>query len=130
VIISAFAFGGTPRKAVSKAFEEARIFVSPPLLNEYRHVPIELLAKNKIDKEQFKALISGIAAFVSKAVVVSPKKKLLICRDPQDNLVLECCIEAGADLLITGDKDLLDIKTLPFKLKILTSRMYLKKPIN
>jgi putative PIN family toxin of toxin-antitoxin system len=86
------------------------------------------LGKDKINKEQFKTLISGIAAFVSNAVVVSPRKKLFLCRDPKDNLVLECCLEVEADILITGDKDLLEIKNLPFKLKILTPRMYLKKP--
>ena len=95
---------------------------------EYRNVPFELLEKDKIDKEQFKALIVGIASFVSKAIVVSPRKKLFICRDPEDNFVLECCLEAEADILISGDKDLLEIKNLPFKLKILTPRMYLKKP--
>jgi len=111
---------------VTKAFEEARIFVSPPLLNEYRYVPIELLSKNKIDKEQFKALISGIASFVSKAEVVSPQNKLSICRDPKDNLILECCLEAAADFLVTGDKDLLEIENPPSGLKILTPGMYLK----
>jgi len=109
------------------AFEEALLFVSPPLLNEYRYVPVELFKKNKINNEQFKALIAGIAAFVSKAVVISPKKKLCVCRDPKDNLVLECCLEGDADILITGDKDLLEIENLPFKLKIFTPGMYLKK---
>ena len=85
------------------------------------------MAKKKIDNEQFKALIAGIAAFVSKALVVSPKKRLSICRDPEDNFVLECCLEAGADILITGDKDLLETNNLPFRLKIMTPRMYLKK---
>ena len=91
-------------------------------------MPLDLLKKKKIDKEQFKALIAGMAAFVSNALVVSQKNSLLICRDPEDNFVLECCLEAGADIFITGDKDLLEIKNLPFRLKILTPRMYLKNP--
>ena len=73
-------------------------------------------------------MIAGIAALVSKSAVVSPGKKLAMCRDPEDNFILECCLEAKADILITGDKDLLEIKNLPFKLKVLTPRMYLKKP--
>jgi putative PIN family toxin of toxin-antitoxin system len=89
-------------------------------------VPLELLRNDKINNEQFKALISGIAAFVSKAIVISPHKKLYICRDPEDNIILECCLEAKADILITGDKDLLEINDLPFKTKILTLRRYLK----
>ncbi|NIQ06223.1 MAG: toxin-antitoxin system toxin component, PIN family protein, partial [Candidatus Korarchaeota archaeon] len=29
--------------------------------------------------------------------------------DPKDDMLLECCAAAEADLLITGDKDLLDL---------------------
>ncbi|MDP3048233.1 MAG: hypothetical protein Q8N12_02240 [Thermodesulfovibrionales bacterium] len=39
-------------------------------------------------------------------------------------MLLECCLEAGANILITGDKDLLDIEDLPFNLKILTPHNY------
>ena len=92
-------------------------------------MPLELFRKNKINNEQFKSLISGTAAFVSKAAVINPKKKLIICRDPNDNLVLECCLEAGADILITGDKDLLEVKNLPFEPRIYTPSTYLKKLI-
>jgi len=46
-------------------------------------------------------------------------------------MVLECCLAAGADFLVTGDKDLLEIdpvrveSMLP-KLRILTPRAYLE----
>ena len=46
--------------------------------------------------------------------------KLSICRDPADNMLLECCFESKADILISSDRDLLDIRVLPFHLKILT----------
>jgi hypothetical protein len=49
VLISAFVFGGTPWKAVQKAFAEADIYISPALLREYREVPLELFAKDKIE---------------------------------------------------------------------------------
>ena len=39
VLVSAFAFGGIPEKALRKVFVEAEIYVSPPLLEEYREVP-------------------------------------------------------------------------------------------
>ena len=32
-----------------------------------------------------------------------------VCRDPNDDMVLECAIVAGAELIVTGDKDLLAI---------------------
>jgi len=127
VLISAFAFGGVPEKAVNKAFAEADIYVLPTLLKEYRDVPLELEAEEKIDHVQLKALVSGIAAFVTKVKIVQPEKKVTICRDPEDNMILECCFKAGVTFLITGDRDLLDIKDMPSKLKIVTPQKYLEE---
>jgi len=125
VLVSAFAFGGVPKKAVRKAFKEATIYVSPALLDEYRDIPLELEADEKINHIQLKALISGIASFVANTRIVYPTLKLSFCRDAEDNMLLECCYMAGADILVTGDKDLLEIKSLLFGLKILTPQKYL-----
>lgn len=86
-----------------------------------------LEAEGKINHLQFKALISGIAAVVSRAGIVNPKRKIMICRDPKDDMVLECCIEAKADFLVTGDADLLDFADLPFNLRIVAPRDFLKE---
>ncbi len=40
------------------------------------------------------------------------------CRDPDDTKFLQLAVTAGADLLVTGDKDLLDI-TEPFACPII-----------
>lgn len=116
-----------PEKAVRKAFHSAEIIVSPELLREYRAVPLALEAEGKIDHAQMKALISGIAAIASKARIVQAIKKVPLCRDPKDNMLLECCLAAGADYLVTGDNDLLEISELPFNLKIITPGGYTKK---
>jgi len=42
VLISAFAFGGIPEKAVKKAFQSAEIYLSSKLFKEYREVPLIL----------------------------------------------------------------------------------------
>ena len=54
----------------------------------------------------------GIAAFVATATMVPPSQKVTFCRNAKDNMLLECCIKAGADALVTGDRDLLDKKVL------------------
>jgi len=125
VLISAFVFGGVPEKAVKKAFAEADLYVSPVLLKEYREVPLALERDGKLTPPQLKALISGLASFVAKKVVVFPRKKIFLCRDPEDNVLIECCLESKASFLITGDKDLLDMKTLTFELKILSPRKFI-----
>lgn len=44
------------------------------------------------------------------AMVVHPKQKLTIVRDPDDNKILECAVEAKAHIVATFDKDLLELK--------------------
>jgi len=114
-----------PEKAVEKAFLKSDIILSTALLEEYRSVPIALESKRKITHLQLKALITGIAAFVANARVVLPSKKFSLCRDDKDNMLLECCFAGKADILLSGDKDLLEIDNLPFTLNILTPREYL-----
>ena len=127
MLVSAFAFGGIPEKAIKKAFSETDIYVSPSLLKEYREVPVILSDERKLTQTQLKTLISGLAAFVTRTIVVHPRKKISICRDPADNMLLECCFESKADILISSDRDLLDIRVLPFYLKILTPRKFLEQ---
>ena len=127
MLVSAFIFGGTPERAVKKAFAEADSYISSDLLKEYREVPLELEAEGKISHPQLETLIAGIASFVANAKLVFPFKRLNLCRDAEDNMVLECCLEARAVFLPTGDKDHLDIKNLPFSLKILSPKEYLEQ---
>jgi len=87
----------------------ADLYVSPGLLAEYREVPEQLRSSGKVTAEQRQALVSGIAAFVAEARVVVPTRPVAICRDPEDDMVLECCRAARASVLITGDRDLLDL---------------------
>lgn len=126
--MSAFAFGGVPKAAVVKAFSENELCVSPRLLQEYRDVPSLLLSHRKLVPDQFIALIAGIAAVVSVARVVYPRERIKVCRDPKDDMVLECCLAAGAEYLVTGDRDLLSIRNLPFSLKILSPKGFLSQP--
>ena len=129
MLVSAFAFGGIPEKAIKMAFAVTDIYVSPSLLKEYREVPLILEDEKKLTQAQLKALISGLAAFVTRTIVVHPRKKISICRDPADNMLLECCFESKADILISSDRDLVDIKALPFHLKILTPRKFLEQKL-
>ena len=47
-----------------------------------------------------------------------------ICRDPKDDFILECAETGKADLIVTGDKDLLSLKTYG-AINIFTPRQYL-----
>jgi hypothetical protein len=64
--------GGIPEKAIKKAFAETDIYVSPSVLKEYREVPLILEDEKKLTQAQLKALISGLAAFVTRTIIVHP----------------------------------------------------------
>lgn len=132
MLVSAFAFGGVPQRALQHLAMIADLYVSPELLREYRDVPSALLADRKISMAQWQALVIGIASVVAQAKVVRARHPVTLCRDPEDNMILECCHAARADVLLTGDKDLLDL-ALPVlqtpgfaRLRIINPRTYLE----
>jgi putative PIN family toxin of toxin-antitoxin system len=72
------------------------------------------------------ALIAGIAAVVSHAKIVYPIKQFSLCRDVEDNMILECGYAAKAKILITGDKDLLEMTGLPFNIGLITPQAFVE----
>lgn len=45
-------------------------------------------------------------------IMTIPQSQLNLCRDPKDNFLLNLAVDAKADYLVTGDDDLLDLKTV------------------
>ena len=44
------------------------------------------------------------------AEFINVETKIETCRDPKDNFLLSLSVDGNADYLLTGDKDLLDLK--------------------
>jgi putative PIN family toxin of toxin-antitoxin system len=113
--------------------QKMQAWISPLLLQEYRETPQELFSQGKINRAQYQALLTGLASFVACAQLVRPRQHISICRDPEDNMVLECCRAAQAHFLITGDKDLLELESRQSesvrlkRLYILTPRAFLER---
>jgi putative PIN family toxin of toxin-antitoxin system len=42
--------------------------------------------------------------------IVHPTRKITVVRDPDDDKIIECALEAKADIIVTFDKDLLSLK--------------------
>ncbi len=49
-------------------------------------------------------------AFAKITLIVKPIEILELCRDPTDDPIIATAVAAGADFLLTEDKDLLEIK--------------------
>ncbi|MBI4697773.1 MAG: putative toxin-antitoxin system toxin component, PIN family [Nitrospirae bacterium] len=68
--------------------------------------------KYGISRQEIENLISSIAA---RAGRISLKGNLELCRDPDDNIILETALSGKAKYLITSDKDITgDKKILSF----------------
>jgi putative PIN family toxin of toxin-antitoxin system len=93
-----------PGRAVRKAVDTGILLVSEATMNELADV----LARSKFDRyitledrQQFLRLLGRVAEFVP---IVYP---VHACRDPQDDKFLEVALNGNADLILTGDADLL-----------------------
>lgn len=76
----------------------ARLYVSRPILEEYRDVLTrpELQIRKGI-RLQFLQLLKN------RNYTVAPARRLEVTSDPDDNIFLECADAARADYLITGN---------------------------
>jgi len=99
-------FDSVPGRAVEKAMHDAVVLVSPATMSELAQV----LAEAKFDRYvtieqriQFIRLIATMAEFVP---IIHPVRE---CRDPKDDMFLELALNGRAELIITGDADLLEM---------------------
>lgn len=108
VLVSALLSPGTCRKIVA-ALEEDKftLVLSPALLEDFLRALEKPKLKRLIPSNLFEELISLIHM---KAVIVEPRARIKACRDPADDAVLECAV-AGRAHVVTGDKDLLSMRS-------------------
>ena len=72
------------------------------------------LTKEKFDRYvDIETRLEFIYEFREKSRITSVGHKLSICRDPKDNMFLELALSGNADLIISGDNDLLVLN--PFR---------------
>jgi putative PIN family toxin of toxin-antitoxin system len=104
VWISALQFAdrrGTPTRALEKAMSEDIIATCPEIEAEILRVLTRkfLWEPNRAD--------AALEAVLTRAIRVRLRGTVKVCRDPDDDMFLECAARANADLLIAGDRDLL-----------------------
>jgi uncharacterized protein len=78
----------------------------------------------KFSWEQHRAT-SALQAILARGIRVKIRGTLKVCRDPNDDMFLECAALAKADLLVAGDKDLLILGTYKGT-RIVTPSEYLR----
>ncbi len=99
---------------------EFKIVYSLVLFNELKFV----LSRKEFEFNQ--SQIDRILTFIeTNGEPVFPAEKISVCRDPKDNPVLECAVVGKVDFIVTGDKDLLSLKSFR-KIPIITPRKFLQ----
>lgn len=106
IFVSALAIpGGQAERAIDLVIDGR---VTLCLSREIIHEVLGVLAK-KFSKDPEE--LARTAVFLSDlADVVAPRKKLKVLKDDPDNRVLECALTAHADIIVTGDRAMLDLK--------------------
>ena len=89
-------------------FSKQSILVfSKELLDEF----LEVAKRPKFRRFFLQTDIENILETIDEyADFVNVRAEVNICRDPKDNFLLALSIDGNANFLITGDKDLLDLK--------------------
>ena len=104
VLVSALAFRhGKPHELLQKAVSgEISLTVSKAILYEITDVLGRKFRWPPEDIAIAQSILGDAARTVQPAVEL-----YIIKEDPADNRILECAVSAGADYIVSGDKDLL-----------------------
>jgi putative PIN family toxin of toxin-antitoxin system len=108
IFISALVFGGKPERFLRSAEADTfQLIVSEEILLEIADV---LSRKFHHNADQIAPKLARIRA---ASEMVYPRLTVADCSDPDDNRILEAAIEGHADVIVSGDKHLLDMN--PFR---------------
>jgi uncharacterized protein len=122
ILISAALFKNSiPDKSLRKALETGNILLSGNIMTE---LTISL-NKPKLDKYiTVKDKLVFLNRLAINAKFIEVMHTINECRDPKDNMFLELALSGNADLIISGDNDLLVLN--PFRsIPVITPREFI-----
>jgi len=125
IFISALAIpGGQAERAIDLVIDgRVELFISKAIIHEVLGVLAEKFSR---DADQ----ISRTAVFLSEiAELVAPRRKLATLNDEPDNRILECAVAGGVNVIVTGDKAMLNLKRFA-DIRIITLRQFLDEVAN
>ncbi len=106
IFISAFAIPGSRAEtALIKVVEgHVQLAISQAIIHEI----LDVLAR-KFDRNREE--LARVAVYLSEVTeVVLPRRRLKVLRDEPDNRILECAVTAKAEMIVTGDQAMLDLR--------------------
>jgi uncharacterized protein len=110
VVVSALVWGGKPFTLLQLATDGAiALYTSPALVEELRDVLGRSHLKARLDRrrssvEMALSLYSGLAISTTPTLIIP-----IVVNDPDDDHVVATAVAADADLIVSGDRHLLDL---------------------
>ncbi len=123
-LISAFLVkNSTSDLAFRKAIKTGILGISDSLMSEF----LAVLMRKKFDKYFTAAERAEVIGEIEKyAITFNATEKITVCKDPDDNMILELAVASHATCIVTGDSHLLTLD--PFReIPILSAADFLKK---
>jgi len=119
VLIAALVADGLCRDLVKRRVLAHELFVSEGMLQE-------LAEKMRVKFGRDAEAVPLFAAYRDRAQMVEPRTlNAPVCRDPDDDLILATAVAARADVIVTGDDDLLTLSAFE-AVRILSPRQFLE----
>lgn len=104
IVSAALRRGSTPDRAFEIAVAFCRVSLSAAVEAELRGVLSRPKFGRVLMPGRTQALLDRLALFASR---VEPTERVRECRDPDDDKYLELALAASADIIVSGDQDLL-----------------------
>jgi uncharacterized protein len=124
VLISALLFASsTPAQALELAFRNGQLVATSATMSELTTKLRSTKFDRYVSQHARDALLIRLTGLMELVDVVD---QIRASRDPKDDKFLEAAVNGRADVLVSGDRDLLDLN--PFReIQILPPRDYLRR---
>ena len=107
VLIAAFLTEGLCSGLLVRARKQAfNLVLCDDIIRELESILRKKFKLTSTDISEISALVSEAASEILHKLGPVPN----ICRDPNDDMIIACAIDAASDYIVTGDEDLLILK--------------------
>jgi putative PIN family toxin of toxin-antitoxin system len=112
VLASALAYpNGLCSKLLAEAFEKHEVEVSEYVLEELNRILVQKLYRSQREVDGWIAELREYSTILSEVPLLS-----IPLRDPNDLPILSTAVRSGSDVLVSGDKDFLDMENPPIRI--------------
>ncbi|MEO8713791.1 MAG: putative toxin-antitoxin system toxin component, PIN family, partial [Acetobacteraceae bacterium] len=106
IVGAALKHDSTPMRALQAARERDAIALSGAVYDEIREVLSRPKFADALPLERQQEILELLSA---AAIWVEPNTSVADCPDPDDNKYLELAVSSGASIIVSSDKDLLNM---------------------